>query len=219
MRRLSALAALLLTLSGSPAMAVEEPPYTTLIHDGAYELRHYGPRIVAQVSVPGSQWQAANRGFRLLAAYIFGGNTTRTSLPMTAPVALQRAGATIPMTAPVTQTHAGAGWIVSFFMPQGATLQSLPTPNNRQIHLQALPQADLAVLRYAGWATESGLPGKSAALLNWVRAHHLRPAGPVSLAQYNPPWTLWFMRRNEVMVPVTPAPVTPSADTPPPAPS
>jgi hypothetical protein len=195
-------------------MAVEEPPYTTVLHEGAYELRDYGPRIVAQVTVPGSQSAAAGRGFRLLAGYIFGGNTTKTSIAMTAPVALQAAGGRIPMTAPVTQTRTADAWTVSFFMPAGSTLQSLPTPNDPQVHLHAVPPARIAVLRYAGWATESGFTAKSAALLAWVAAHHLRPAGPVSLAQYNPPWTLWFMRRNEAMVPVTP-----SADSPPPAPS
>lgn len=185
-------------------MAVEEPPFTTTLHQGAFEIRDYPALVVAEVRVTGSQTSAASKGFRLLASYIFGGNTTRRTIPMTAPVAQMPASETLPMTAPVTQTAADGAWVVRFFMPTGATLASLPTPKDPAVLLVALPPARVAVLRFSGWVLGHTLADKTAALRILLTRHGLHPTGPVSLAQYNPPWTLWFMRRNEVMVPVAP---------------
>jgi hypothetical protein len=190
------------TLHGNPAMAVEEPPFTVVLQDGAFELRDYPSLIVAEVTVSGGQKEAANRGFRLLAGYIFGGNSRRQSIAMTAPVAQEPAGERIAMTAPVSQTRDADTWRVRFTMPGRYSLADLPAPNDPRVSLKAAPAGRFAVLRFSGLAEPNAVDGKIAALGVWVSAHHLRAVGPASLAQYNPPWTLWFMRRNEVMIPV-----------------
>jgi hypothetical protein len=182
-------------------MAVEEPPYKTVLADGAFEVRDYPALTVAQVTVPGSQNQAANTGFRLLAHYIFGGNTGKQSIAMTAPVALRPAGERIAE-APVAQMADARSWTVQFVMPGGRDLANLPRPDDPRVKLGTIPPTREAVLRFSGWAFAGPVKAKTAQLMALVASHHLHPEGGVSLAQYDPPWTLPFLRRNEVMIPV-----------------
>ena len=194
---------LLVAVPAGLAMAVETPPHKTVVRDGDYELRDYPALVVAEVTVDGEQKAAANKGFRLLAAYIFGANRKRQDIAMTAPVAQQPAGEAIAMTAPVAQVPGAAGtWVVRFTMPSQWSLQTLPVPNDPAVTLRNTEPARFAVLRFSGLAKPDDVRERSAELLAWAKARKLRVAGPVSLAQYNPPWTLWFMRRNEVMVEV-----------------
>lgn len=189
-------------LMGTHAMAVEEPVFKTVLKEGSFEVRDYPPLVVAEVTVSGDQKEAANKGFRLLAGYIFGGNKSRQSIAMTAPVAQAQTSEKIAMTAPVTQIKEANAWVVSFTMPKGYSLDTLPQPNDPQVHLRALPASRFAVLQFSGLAGKDDVSAKTTELQKRVTKHKLRPTGPVSLAQYNPPWTLWFMRRNEVMVEV-----------------
>jgi hypothetical protein len=187
---------------GTPAMAVEEPKYTVSIHEGAFEVRDYQPTVVAEVTVSGDQKSAVSRGFRLLAGYIFGGNTRRQSIAMTAPVAQERVSEKIAMTAPVSQTPAGGAWVVRFTMPSAYSLETLPAPNDPRVKLKAVAAGRFAVIRFSGIANQASFAARSAELSDFIKAHHLRGVGPATLAQYDPPWTLWFMRRNEVLIPV-----------------
>lgn len=194
---------LLVAVPAGLAMAVETPPHKTVVRDGDYELRDYPALVVAEVTVDGEQKAAANKGFRLLAAYIFGANRKRQDIAMTAPVAQQPAGEAIAMTAPVAQVPGAAGtWVVRFTMPSQWSLQTLPVPNDPAVTLRNTEPARFAVLRFSGLAKPDDVRERSAELLAWAKARKLRVAGPASLAQYNPPWTLWFLRRNEVMVEV-----------------
>jgi hypothetical protein len=173
------------------------------LQEGDFEVREYPPLLAAEVSVPGDRDAAGNAGFRLLAGYIFGGNQRRQSIAMTAPVVMEASGGEkIAMTAPVTQTGQGDAWIVRFMMPAGYTLETLPTPDDARVHLLALPAARLAVVRFSGLARPAQVEERTAALNGFIAAHRLHPLGPPSLARYNPPWTLWFLRRNEVWVPI-----------------
>ena len=201
-RWMLATAIVVATLAGA-AMAVEEPAFKQVMREGNFELRDYPAVVVAQVTVTGDQKEAANQGFRLLAGYIFGGNKRRQSIAMTAPVAQQAASEKITMTAPVAQTQTTTGaWLVRFTMPSAYTLQSLPVPNDARVELHNIEPARFAVLRFSGLAQPADVEAKSNELLAQLKSHRLRALGAVSLAQYNPPWTLWFLRRNEVMVEV-----------------
>ncbi len=195
-------AAIACFLFGNETMAAEEPSFKTIVHEGAFEVRDYPSLVVAEVTVGGNRWQAASAGFRLLAGYIFGGNRQRRSIAMTVPVEQVPAGEKIAMTAPVTQAPSGDGWIVRFIMPREYTLETLPEPDDPRVHLRELPAARLAVLRFSGLARERAVEAKTSELEALVAAHHLRALGSASLAQYDPPWTLWFMRRNEAMISV-----------------
>lgn len=193
-----------LALLGGPALAVEEPSFKLVAREGDFEIRDYPQLVVAEVRVSGDQNAAANRGFRKLAGYIFGGNTRRQSIAMTAPVAQSPASEKIAMTAPVAQTRQGSTWVVRFTMPQAYTLETLPKPNDPDVTLHAVPPTRFAILRFSGIANPGAVAEKSAELIRRSAAHRLHAIGPVTLAQYDPPWTLWFLRRNEVMLPVEP---------------
>jgi hypothetical protein len=202
-KRLGSALMFTLFLPGGTAMATEEPDFKVIQKSGALEVREYPPLIAAEVVVGGDRGQAVNAGFRLLAGYIFGGNTRRQSIAMTAPVVQAPArGESIAMTAPVVQTGANGTWTVRFIMPRGYTLDTLPTPNDQRVHLIPLPAARMAVVRFSGLAHEPDIQEKTTELRAFLAAQQLVAAGPPSLARYNPPWTLWFMRRNEIMIPV-----------------
>ena len=186
------------------ALAVEEPAFRTVLQDGAVEIRDYPALVVAEVTVTGGQKEAASEGFRILAGYIFGGNKRKQSIAMTAPVAQSRSSEKIAMTAPVAQTQSAGHWVVRFTMPSGYGLETLPEPNDARVHLRATSPARFAVIRFSGLAGPDDVAAKTDDLMTWIQRRHLRPVGPASLAQYNPPWTLWFLRRNEVMIPIEP---------------
>jgi hypothetical protein len=192
----------LATLMGGDAMATEEPAFKLEVKSGAFEVRDYPPMIAAEVSVTGDRGAAVNAGFRLLAAYIFGGNTKKQSIAMTAPVVQAPKNETIPMTAPVVQTGAGNAWTVQFIMPAGSTLETLPTPDNPKVKIIAVPATRIAVVRFSGLAGEADIRRQTAALNAFIAERRLHAIGPAALSRYDPPWTPWFMRRNEIWIPV-----------------
>jgi len=185
-------------------LAIEEPLYTIREQEGNVEIRDYPALIAAEVTVSGERFAAATSGFRLLAAYIFGGNQRHQQINMTAPVIqAQATEELIPMTAPVTQTAFGEGqWIIRFMMPRLYSLDTLPTPDDQRVHLLTLPPTRFAVIRFSGLAKEPDIEKKTSELNAFIAFHHLTCSGSPTLARYNPPWTLWFMRRNEIMIQV-----------------
>lgn len=189
------------TLMAAPAAhAVEEPQWTLVHRDGAFEIRDYAATVVAETEVSGERGAAINEGFRRLARFIFGGNEPNRSIAMTAPVAQRQVGQDIAMTAPVTQARSGNAWIVTFYMPPGSTLDAMPRPLDASVSLRETPARHVAVLRFNGLATQSNINEHVEALEQRVAARGERAIGPVTYAFYNPPWTLPWARRNEVML-------------------
>lgn len=212
------LTTVLATLVALPAArAADEPAFTQELSDGAIDVRAYGPLVIAEVTVSGDRRAAANAGFRPLADYIFGKNRPGPKIAMTAPVLQERVGETIAMTAPVLQEKAdsaadGTQWIVRFIMPAGSTLETLPQPVDPNVRLMAVPAQRLAVIRFSGIASEKALAEKTAELDRFLAARGLTSTGEALYAFYNPPWTLPFLRRNEVMRRL--APSEPLSDSP-----
>lgn len=177
------------------------------------EIRRYAPRIVAQVDLSGEGREALDEGFKILAGYIFGKNSSRRKvamnspgegepekIAMTAPVTAQPT--TIPMTSPVTASRAGTGLIVSFFMPPSYTLATLPEPHDRRIKLIELPEEQFAAIRFSGGWNASSFDKHAQRLLDRLSKENIWTAGSPVNAYYNPPFTLPFLRRNEVLVPL-----------------
>ena len=108
------------------------------------------------------------------------------------------------MTAPVAQTESSGEWVVRFAMPSAHSIDTLPEPNDPKVRLRELPPMRVAVLKFSGLARKNDVDAKVSELERIAETHHLRVVGPPSLAQYDPPWTLWFMWRNEVMLPIAP---------------
>lgn len=188
----------------------EEPAFTEVARVGDVEIRTYGERIAAQTVVSGSSEAARNRGFQRLAGYIFGGNTARTSIAMTAPVA-QAAGSSasgqsqsIAMTAPVAQSATGQDrWVIQFFMPAEYTMASLPVPRDPAVVLRVVPAETYAVLRFSGLGSARTVADKQAQLEAALTDSQWASAGDPVVWFYDPPWTLPPLRRNEVAVRVS----------------
>lgn len=188
-------------------MAVEEAPYRVVQKETTFELREYEPQILAEVVVGGDLEDAGNQAFNLLFRYISGENRGRAKIAMTAPVAQERAPEKIAMTAPVGQQAAPGGWAVSFMMPSSYTMETLPVPDNPAVVIRQVPARRVAAVRYSGTWSGARYRAHLAKLEAWIRARGLVPAGDPVWARYNPPFTPWFLRRNEVMIPVaTPKP-------------
>lgn len=194
------LCVILAAVLGGPIMSnVEQAKYEVKQTEGAFELRDYAPMIVAEVSVSGDREEAINEGFRLIADYIFGNNTTSQKVDMTAPV-IQQSSEKIAMTAPVMQQPAGNLWTVRFVMPSAYSLEKLPKPNNAKVMIKVIPRKRFAVIRFSGTATREKLSLKTEELMKQVELKKLNTDASPVYAFFNPPWTLPFLRRNEVMV-------------------
>lgn len=183
----------------------EEPRYDVVERVGAVEIRHYGPRLAAEVTASGSEVEARSDGFRKVAGYIFGGNTARTSIAMTAPVAQSAAGSQkIAMTAPVAQQAAGADgqWRVQFFMPAKYAKADLPVPNDPAVRIVEVPAQDYAVLRFSGSANGAAVATRTRELRAALGPSSWRVTGEPTAWFYDPPWTAPFLRRNEIAAPV-----------------
>ncbi len=189
-----------------PVRHIETPPYQVIRSGRGYEIRQYESRILAEVRVSGEYRSAINDGFRNVAGYIFGDNTASDSIAMTAPVLHEKQAAAqkIAMTAPVLHEKDADTdvYTVAFVMPGAYTLDSLPTPNNPDVVLREAPPARFAVLRFRGFAREKTIERRTKRLLALLERDNIVVTGASTVAQYHPPWTPPFMRRNEILAPV-----------------
>lgn len=187
--------------SGSILSDVEQAAYRVVQQDGDFELRDYAPMQVAEVTVSGAREPAINQGFKQIAAYIFGENAAQQKLAMTAPVTQQSTGA--------------QRWRVRFVMPAAIAASALPVPRDASVMLQPVPAQRLAAVRFSGIADAQALAQQEQRLRQWLQAQHIVPEGDPVIAFYNPPWTLPFLRRNEIMLEIAasaPRPATASPE-------
>jgi len=184
------------------AIATEEPKYFVIENAPPFELRVYEPLILAEVKVEGDMDSASSQGFRLIAAYIFGKNRVNEKIAMTIPVSLEEKSTKIAMTAPVGIESNQSISTVSFVMPSQYTLASLPQPLDEKVQLREVPATKKAVIMFSGFYSEEKVKEKTVELEKWIQANNLQPIGLPNFARYNPPWTLPFLRRNEVMIEV-----------------
>ena len=201
--RLSFFTTLLLFFTSFTAMAIEEPEFISIEKKDAFEVREYQPKLIAQVLVTGTFDSASSKGFRLLADFIFGNNKTNEGskkIDMTAPVVTRDASEKIEMTAPVVSEETERGWYISFNMPKQYSKDTLPIPNNPEVKIIDVPSEKYAVITFSGLVREKKYVEMLNLLNEEMRKRNLEPKGPVILARYNPPWTLPFLRRNELMI-------------------
>jgi len=177
-----------------------EPPYKVLSQDGEIEIRQYGEMIVAETVVEGSYGQTSGAAFSRLAGYIFGKNRAKQKLAMTAPVLQEPVSEKISMAAPVIQEKKGNAWVMSFVMPEGYRLETLPVPLDDAVKLRMLPGRKVGVIRYSGLHSEHNLRNFAEKLTGWLEKNGNRVLSGARAASYDPPWTLPFLRRNEVHI-------------------
>ncbi len=188
-------------IGGENIMAIEEAPYTVVKKDNIFEIRDYDSYIIAETSVEGNLENAGNKAFGKLFKYISGNNKAQEKVAMTSPVTQKADGEKIKMTAPVEQQKAKDRWKVSFIMPSSYTMQTIPKPNDSNIVLKKVPARRIAAIRYSGtWSEKRYIQHKSK-LEEWISTNNLTRSGDeVIWARYNPPFTPWFLRRNEVLI-------------------
>ena len=188
LRRLSHARTLIISLVTSvittQAIAIEEPVYRVekAWEAEQIEIRAYAPRVMA---VTGME-EDSDSGFKVLAGYIFGGNAEEQK---------------IAMTAPVQQSMAGEKEM-AFMMPAEYTLEDLPQPEDQRVSFREAPAYTAAVIQFSGWASAEKADENWQQLRRFLIAEGIDITGEPTLNQYNPPWTLPFMRRNEIIVPV-----------------
>jgi hypothetical protein len=203
------LAFLISLLIASIAMATEEPKFFIIEKSEPFELRDYAPQLIAEVKVEGDLDTASSQGFRLIAAFIFGKNQVSEKISMTAPVGIEATQSTkIAMTVPVgieasKESATGVNqWVFSFVMPSEYTMATLPKPLNPLVTIRELPAQKRAAIIFSGFNSEAKVLEKTKALEEWIKSKQWQAIGAPQFARYNPPWSLPFMRRNEILITV-----------------
>lgn len=184
----------------------EEPDYTSIAVDGAFELRDYPALVVAEITHTGTRQAASSRSFRRLAAYIFAQDRPAggEKIAMTSPVLQDRAreDEKIAMTAPVLEDEvAKDAWRMRFVMPAKYTLDTLPAPS-ADIALTEIPARRMATVRFSGNGSARDLADMEQMLAEWIEAQGLQPKGAYEYAFYDAPMVPGPLRRNEVMIEV-----------------
>ena len=204
MRLRHALAGLLLALASWPAMAIEIPEYRVVEQDGSFELRAYSSYLIAETEVEAGFMNAGNIAFGRLFRYISGANAAQAEIAMTAPVEQSSQGEKIAMTAPVEQSKADGVYRVGFVVPRKYNRETVPKPTDPRVSIREVPARTVAVWRYSGRWTEENFREHEQDLRRAVQARGLQAVSGDSaiIARYDAPFIPWFMRRNEVLIPL-----------------
>lgn len=190
---------ILVLIENNTMSNIEQPDYKLVTSKGNIEIREYEPMIIAQVEVFGERKQAINEGFKILADYIFGNNTSSKKMGITAPVT-NELSEKMAMTAPVLQERDMNKWKVQFIMPKKYSLETLPKPNSKEVILISLPARRFAVIQFSGLADDENIKQHTDKLKAFISDERLKSIGETIFAFYNPPWTIPFLRRNEIMI-------------------
>lgn len=166
----------------------EQQPYDVVREYPGFQLRHYPSHTVAEVDVAADFDSAGGRAFGPLFSYISGGNADRRK---------------IAMTAPVVQVPTERGHAVAFVMPHD--LEAAPAPQDTSVRIRTEPDRLAAAARYSGRWSRRDYDRRLADLRAAISAAGLTPVGEPRFARFNPPYTPWFLRRNEIVMEVVDA--------------
>lgn len=177
----------LIIIGAIDAMAIEEAKYEVIKKDNVFEIREYAAHILAETVVEGNLEDAGSKAFKILFSYISGNN---------------RSGDKVTMTAPVGQQRVQESWAISFMMPASYTLETLPEPDDPKVTLRQVPARRMAAVRYSGFWSEKGYLQHKIELESWIHRMGFTIVGDPIWARYNPPFMPWFLRRNEILIPI-----------------
>jgi len=195
MHKLKYLLTVISMIWGSAVMALEEPKYTIIKQTNDYEIRKYDDRLAVE-TLEGS---GENRAFSLLFKYISGANELNSKVAMTIPVTQSTK---IDMTAPVTQLEVNGDRIMRFFLPTKFTMEDAPRPTSDAIRLVIVRGKTYAVMRYSGRSSDQNFIRNAHKLSKALQRDGMQTSGDPIKATYNGPLIPFFLRRNEVMMPV-----------------
>ena len=178
----------------------DEPNYQVLSDYGHIQIRQYPALVVAQTEINADYKNSSSQGFQRLAGYIFGGNKKQQKIAMTAPVIQEQEAETLAMAAPVIQQKSGTVWLMAFVLPAEYSVSTAPVPQDSAVIIKEIPGKKIAVIRYSGSLSEQGIEEKSEHLKNWLSQQGYQAISEPKSAAYDPPWTLPFLRRNEIHI-------------------
>ncbi|CAA6801031.1 MAG: Heme-binding protein [uncultured Sulfurovum sp.] len=187
-------------------MAIEEPKFTVIEKNDTFEIRKYSSYLVAETEVSGEFDEMGKKAFKILFKYISGENQERSEIAMTSPVIQkdqEQPSQKIKMTAPVIQeidNNNTQSSTFSFVMPENFTLETLPIPLDKRINIKEIPERTIAVREYSGTWSQDRFNENKILLLEALKKAKIQTIGEASFARYNSPFSLWFLRRNEVMI-------------------
>lgn len=193
---------LIAAFAAGNVMATEEAQYSVVLKEDNFEVRVYQAHILAQTLVEGEFDDAGSAAFGRLFKYITGNNTSRQKIQMTAPVTQTPDSEKISMISPVGQQQLDGKWAVSFMMPASSTLKTLPEPKDPSIVLREVPARHMAALRYSGTWSEKNYKQHKDSLQTWIKTKNFAVSGDAIWARYDPPFKPWFLRRNEILIPI-----------------
>jgi hypothetical protein len=193
---------MLLATMASMAHATEEPAFDVVQQLDGAEVRLYAPYVVAEVRVAGPAEKAGGAAFPILAGYIFGKNQGEKRFDMTAPVTQAAVPVKLEMTAPVTQAAVPEGFLVQFVLPRSVNLATAPDPLDPRVRLREVAGQRVAVVRYSGFWSQANYDEHLEKLQTVLREAQIAWAGEPVLSRYDPPFTPWFLRRNEIWLTV-----------------
>lgn len=177
----------------------EGPKYEVLKTHLHFEIRKYQPYIIAKTTVAGDYEKSSSKAFRILAGYIFGKNKGKQEIAMTSPVEMQ--ATKIARTSPVEMKASDGQFSMAFSMPSKYTMKDLPEPLDDRITFELVPSKLVAIHRFSWGASQSKNDKKALELRQWLQSLKLYDISEgYTFAGYNPPWTIPFLRRNEVMI-------------------
>lgn len=179
---------------------VEMLDYQILEQEGSFDIRQYEEYWAARTETEGDYRLSTTKGFRLLFNYISGNNKKQEKIAMTGPVIQQEKGEKIAMTGPVIQQKKGKDWTMEFVLPSKYNTEKPPEPLAPEVKLIKIPGYRAAVISYSGNLREKKYNAKAKKLMDIVRAKGLQPIGKPFSAGYDPPWTIPFLKHNEVLV-------------------
>ncbi len=180
--------------------SADEPNYQVLNDYGHIQVRQYPALVVAQTEITADYKNSSSEGFQRLAGYIFGNNKKQQKIAMTAPVIQEQESETMAMTTPVIQQKSGSVWLMAFVLPSNYSVATAPVPLDLAVLIKEIPGKKVAVIRYSGSLSEQNIEEKSEELKSWLSQQGFRALSPSRSAAYDPPWTLPFLRRNEVHI-------------------
>ncbi len=183
----------------------EQPEYTVVEKDDSIEIRRYASYIMAKTVISGDLERAGRIGFNRLFNYISGNNRSKSKIAMTAPVIQEPAGEKIAMTSPVIQEADSSGWLMAFVLPSKYTMETAPEPLDSEVTLVEIPVRLVATIRYSGLTNADKMKDMETRLREWLAEKDYDSVSSAQSARYDPPWTLPPLRRNEILIEVTPA--------------
>jgi hypothetical protein len=178
----------------------EQQEFTVIERRGDYEVRHYPEHLVAEVRLDSDFENAGTAAFRRLVSFIGGANAARRNIAMTAPVLQMPLGAE---GGTASADRRRGEQVVSFVLPAAMTAQEPPVPLDPKIVVRRMPEERAAVVRFSGRWTWSAYQAHVEQLTAALARDGMTPSGPARFARFDPPWTPWFLRHNEVVIPVS----------------